>query len=62
MLGIWNQMHINQFRVGKMDFKVERPLDNEKFSRPPWLVDLKKFWVQDALQWLKQILTLMTAF
>ena len=34
MLGIWHQMHINQFRAGEMDFKVEGPSNNEKYCRP----------------------------
>ena len=42
------------FRAGEMDFKVEGPWNTDKYNRPPWLDDKKKFWILDALEWLKQ--------
>ena len=34
MLGIWHQMHINQFRACEMDFRVEGPSNNKNYCRP----------------------------
>ena len=47
-------MILNKMQVGEIDFKVEGPWNTEKYCRLPWLANKKKFWIADALEWLKQ--------
>ena len=59
LIGLYGNSLLNSlmmlfYKAGKMDFKVGRPWNTEKYCWPPWLTDKKNFWILGTAEWLKQ--------
>ena len=59
LIGLYGNSLLNSlmmlfYKAGKMDFKVGRPWNTEKYCWPPSLTDKKNVWILDTAEWLKQ--------